>query len=451
MKIVILATVLTCCFIASYASNEQTPKMVRIKGQLVDMGRKTVMNYDGASSMLGDSRDIILNVSPEGKFDTTFVLKEPAYFSISRNTLYLTPGDDLTVKITQSNSEAEFSGKGEQVNTYMKKRLFPKGGSYIESGKNIKKDFAATKVTIDSLAAIRYAELDKLTASADFKTLEKARITADVINSYICYASYSRMFSDIKDEAEYKAKWSEFAKALTPLVNPLYKEIMAEKTLDVAVVRDVLSYFTDSSLAAWFEGITIPERTKELYACDDKVGELRREASPKVVNDVNTFLKSVKNKDFAKELYGKMAQVGKLLPGQPAPDLALRDANGATKKLSDFTGKIIYVDLWATWCGPCIQESPAFEALGKKYANENIVFLPISTDNTPKVWLSYLGAHKKELTQYYSQDKALKADWAIFYIPRFILIDKDFKIVDAYAPRPSSDEISVLIDATLKK
>ena len=447
MKIAILATALTCCCLASYAGNET----VRIKGQLVDMGRKAVMNYNGASSMLGDSRDIPLTTDADGKFDTTFVLKEPTYFNISRNTLYLTPGDDLTVKITQSNSEAEFSGKGAEVNIYMKKRLFPKGGSFLEAGGNIKKDFAATKVTIDSLAAIRYAELDKLTASDAFKSLEKARITADVINSYISYGSYSRMFADIKDEAAYKAKWNEFAQTITPLVNPLYKEIVDEKMLDVAVVRDVLSYATDSNQAAWFEGITLPERTKELYACGEKAGELRREASQKVVNDVDTFLKSVKNKDFANELYAKIAQVGKLLPGQTAPDLVLQDVNGTSKKLSDFKGKMIFVDLWATWCGPCIQESPAFEELGKKYAKEEIVFLPISTDSNTKVWLSYLKAHKKELTQYYSQDKALKDDWAIFYIPRFILIDKNFKIVDAYAPRPSSDEISVLINATLKK
>lgn len=447
MKVTLLATALTCCCLASHAGNET----VRIKGQLVDMGRKTVMNYNGAASMLGDSRDIVLNVSPEGKFDTTFVLKEPTYFSISRNTLYLTPGDDLTVKITPSNSEAEFSGKGAEVNTYMKKRLFPKGGSYLEAGKNIKKDFAATRVTVDSLAAIRYAELEKLTASSEFKALERARITADVINSYICYASYSRMFSDIKDKAAYQAKANEFAQTLAPLLNPLYREIMDEKMLDVAVVRDVLSYSTDNTRAAWFEGIAIPGRTQELYACDDKVGELRREASPKVVNNVNTFLKGVKNKDFAQELNAKIAQVSKLLPGQPAPDLVLQDMNGATKKLSDFKGKIIYVDLWATWCGPCIQESPAFEALGKKYAQEEIVFLPISTDSTPKVWLSYLKSHPKELIQYYSQDKALTSGWAIMYIPRFILIDKDFKIVDAYAPRPSSEEIGALIDATLKK
>ena len=48
-------------------------------------------------------------------------------------------------------------------------------------------------------------------------------------------------------------------------------------------------------------------------------------------------------------------------------------------------------------------------------------------------------------------DVALKESWAIMYIPRFILIDKDFNIVNAYAPRPSSEEIGTLIDSVLNK
>ena len=50
-----------------------------------------------------------------------------------------------------------------------------------------------------------------------------------------------------------------------------------------------------------------------------------------------------------------------------------------------------------------------------------------------------------------SYDVALKESWAIMYIPRFILIDKDFNIVNAYAPRPSSEEIGTLIDSVLNK
>lgn len=454
-KLNLMATAAICCclFSCQTGSKQETENTVHLKGQLIDMGTQNVrMRFNGAASMLGDSRDILLQTDSAGVFDTVFVLKEPAYFNISRNTLYLTPGDDMTIKVTQSNKEAEFSGKGAEANNYMKFRLFPKGGSYLEAGDNLREDFPATKTLIDSLATVRLNELNGLkNVSDEFKKLETARIKADVINSFTSYASYSGMFDGVKTEEEMQAKWNEFSVTLTPDIAPLCKEIMDEDLLDVAVVRDVLSYLEDSTLTTlWFKDITVPARTTELYATAAIVDNLRNDASAKTVDKAKAYLQTMKSDDFKTELEGKIAQASKLLAGQPALDFEMTDKEGNVKRLSDFKGKVIYIDLWATWCGPCIQESPAFEALGKKYAGKDIVFLPISKDSTTKPWLGYLDAHKKELTQYHSNDVALNDDWAIMYIPRFILIDRDFKIINAYAPRPSSEEISSVIDAALK-
>ena len=453
-KNIFFIVLMVLCTVSCTEKDSNFSNTVHLKGQLIDMGGQSVrMRFDGAASMLGDSRDILLQTDAAGHFDTTFVLKEPSYYTISRNTLYLTPGDDMTIKVTQTNTEAEFSGKGAEANNYMKFRLFPKGGSYLEAGGNLREDFMSTKALVDSLAAIRMNTLDTLgNVSDEFKKLETARIKADIINSYICYASYSRMFAGLKTEEEMWTKWNEFNASLTQDVAPIYKEIMDENMLNVAVVRDVLSYQEDSALAAlWFKDISIPARTSELYACAGIVGKLREEVSEQTVNEAKTFLQSVKNTDFANEIEGKIAQASKLLPGQPAVDFEMTDVKGNVKHLADFKGKVIYIDLWATWCGPCIQESPAFEALGKKYAGKDIVFLPVSTDTTTKPWLRYLDGHKKELVQYHSNDIALKESWAIMYIPRFILIDKNFNIINAYAPRPSSEEISPLIDSVLSK
>lgn len=455
-KLTIMATAALCCCLVSCnnGTKREEASTVHIKGQLIDMGGQSVrMRFDGAASMLGDSRDILLQTDAAGNFDTTFVLKEPAYYTISRNTLYLTPGDDMVFKVTQTNTEAEFSGKGAEANNYMKFRLFPKGGSYLEAGSNLRGDFMSTKALVDSMAAVRMNTLDTLSnVSDEFKMLETARIKADVINSYICYASYSGMFADLKTEEEMQTKWNEFNVSLTQYVTPVYKDIINEDMLNVAVVRDVLSYQEDSTLTSlWFKDILIPGRTKELYACATIVRDLREEVSEQTVNKAKAFLQTVKNADFATEVEGRIVQASKLLPGQPAIDFEMTDVEGNVKHLADFKGKVIYIDLWATWCGPCIQESPAFEALGKKYAGKEIVFLPVSTDTTTKPWLRYLDEHKKELTQYHSNDMALKESWAIMYIPRFILIDKNFNIVNAYAPRPSSEEISPLIDSVLYK
>ncbi|MBC5623519.1 TlpA family protein disulfide reductase [Butyricimonas hominis] len=457
-SIVYLFIMVVICF-----SCKEEKTTVHLKGQLKGMTPSEVMRYNGTASMIGDSRDIILHTDENGMFDTVIELKKPEYFSISRNTLYLTPGDDMEVYITESNKEATFKGVGAEANNYMKKRLFPKGGSFLEGGSNVRTDFPTTKLLVDSLAAVRKTELENLkNVSPDFKRMENARIVADVVNSYISYASYGK---------EYRLDWQAFQKAtpeeqkaiqeqlekmqnahfatITPELNRMYKDLTDTLLLNVAVVRDVLSYANGDKFG-WFEGIVLPERTGELYEAYEKVESLRWEVTPETVGQANDFIARSKNRDIATEVKYKAGQAGKLVEGQPAIDIVIEDVDGNTKQLSDFRGKAIYLDFWATWCGPCIQESPAFEALSKKYEGKDIVFIPVSTDARQSTWLSYLKNHHKDLPQYISHDQALKDEWCIMYIPRFILIDKDFKIVNAYAPRPSEEGITALLDAVLK-
>lgn len=71
----------------------------------------------------------------------------------------------------------------------------------------------------------------------------------------------------------------------------------------------------------------------------------------------------------------------------------MTDVNGKKYRLSDFKGKAVYIDVWATWCGPCCMEIPYMEKLVKHYAkNKKIEFLSISLDENQKKW-------KKKLTE----------------------------------------------------
>lgn len=424
---------------------DTTPTTFRIHGQLKDMGRQEViMRYDGAASLVGDSRNIILHTDTAGKFDTILPLKQPEYYSISRNTLWLTPGDDLEVYITQNNREAQFKGKGAKANEYMKYRLFPKGGSYLEGGSNLKESFEATRTLIGELAAEREKQLDALTGvSADFKALERARIYADVINSYLCYSSYNRAYAD-KSAQEIREAEKEYLSTVMPEMQEKAKYLNDERYLNVAVVRDVLFYREDSLYAPIFNAYRPGDRCRELYESYGKVSALRHHPTQQLVDSLQRYISTMTQQDFAVELTQKVQQAARLLPGQPAPDFVMTDTAGNRKMLSDFKGKPIYIDLWATWCGPCIQESPAFTALSTEYPQ--IQFLQISRDEQRQSWLNYVSHKNSPLTQYNSVDLQLVEGWQLFYIPRFILIDKDQVIVDAYAPRPSSEEIRKVLD-----
>lgn len=448
---------LCCCLIACQTNKKQdeTPSTVHLKGQFINVGKDVIrMGYNGAASLLGDSRDIMLQIDSEGNVDTTLVLTEPSYFNVGRNMLYLTPGDDLTFKITDKSAEAEFQGKGAEANIYLKGHLYPESGSFLQAGENVREDLASTMKLVDSLAEVRTRELEALTnVSDEFKKLEAARIKGDVVNSWVNYANYSDLFAEAKNRDEMLAKWNDFTTSIASQISPKIQELLGEDLLDVAVVRDVLSNQTDSTLnEKWFKGFTLPVRTQELFASFKIINELRMgEVSGEAIEEARNFLQTIKNKDFATEIDAKISQNMKLLPGQPAIDLEMTDVDGNARKLSDFKGKLIYVDLWATWCGPCLQEAPFFEKVSKKYAGKDIVFIPVSADQSREPWLAFLKEHKKELEQFHCTDVAMKDGWSLYGIPRFILIDKDFNIINAFAPRPSDEATIALIDSWLAK
>ena len=131
------------------------------------------------------------------------------------------------------------------------------------------------------------------------------------------------------------------------------------------------------------------------------------------------------------------------------------DYNGGEKSLNSFLGKYVYIDVWATWCGPCIQQIPSLEKLMKEYKNKNIEFISISTDDqrrnggswdaAEKKWRSFIKKRQMGGTQLWiGKDNSFQQAYKINSIPRFILIDPKGNIVDANAPRPSDPRLKSL-------
>lgn len=139
----------------------------------------------------------------------------------------------------------------------------------------------------------------------------------------------------------------------------------------------------------------------------------------------------------------------KAVPGAEAPDCEWTDAEGNVSRFSDLRGKVVYLDVWATWCGPCCEEIPYMEKLAARFRNDpRIEIVSISVDSHRKDWLEKLREDKPEWKQFLYKDFCDL--YGIAGIPRFILIDAAGKIITANAPRPSDPEIISWLDEKLK-
>ncbi len=150
------------------------------------------------------------------------------------------------------------------------------------------------------------------------------------------------------------------------------------------------------------------------------------------------------------------AQV-KLQPGNPSPKFNnYQNYKGGKTSLDDLKGAYVYIDIWATWCNPCIAEIPALKRLEKKYHNKNIKFVSISIDDqrTAGSWEKAAAKWRtmvkdKNLTGmqlHAGQDQAFLQEYLVTGIPRFLLLDPKGNIVNSNAPRPSNPALETLFN-----
>lgn len=134
----------------------------------------------------------------------------------------------------------------------------------------------------------------------------------------------------------------------------------------------------------------------------------------------------------------------KLAKGKASPKFEnLENYNGGTTSLYDFKGKFVYIDVWATWCKPCLGQIPALKDLEKEYEGKDIVFVSISSDRPDKheEWKNMIKTKGMGGEQLFAgENVSFFQEYQISSIPRFIFIDKEGNIYNNNAPRPSETE-----------
>jgi thiol-disulfide isomerase/thioredoxin len=132
---------------------------------------------------------------------------------------------------------------------------------------------------------------------------------------------------------------------------------------------------------------------------------------------------------------------------RPAPNFTVQDMSGNTVAFSDFKGKPVVINFWASWCPPCKAEMPDYEKMYQEYASKGVVFLMIDlvdgSRETVPIAKQFLKDNKYTFTAYFDVKGSAANAYRISSIPDSIFIDKNGNIVNNY--------VGMINSATMKK
>ncbi len=135
--------------------------------------------------------------------------------------------------------------------------------------------------------------------------------------------------------------------------------------------------------------------------------------------------------------------------GDVCPDFNMENLNREKIAISSLRGKYVFIDVWASWCYPCRKQFPFLKELEEKITSDEIVFLGVNVDTRDFNWLGTVENLKPAGEQWHVLDSEFEDKFNIKYIPRFILLDKEGKILETKTTAPSKPETEVLLKKLL--
>jgi len=146
----------------------------------------------------------------------------------------------------------------------------------------------------------------------------------------------------------------------------------------------------------------------------------------------NSVYKKYPNSIHVQSFKDQLENAKKIALGQPAPDIHLPNPNGDTIELSSLRGKVVLIDFWAAWCGPCRQENPNVIKVYNKYKDQGFEIYGVSLDRSRDAWVEAIKAdklpwiHVSDLKYFESQAAAI---YNVEGIPYTVLLDRDGTII----------------------
>ena len=404
-------------------------------------------------------------ISDDGSFADTLHLKKDGLYQMyiggERTGIYMEKGQnvDLTLNAEEFDETLKYSGDLANSNNFL-------AAKYLWEEQNVDykelysfeedeffKKLDSEQKKMDSLYSTHQVKNDKFDKMLkDENMYSRAALIENYQDAHRYYSGVedyqvgSDFYDDLKDINFKDTLAFRNSLAYQSLLEIHFNRIANEETYDGGNNNHTLLYLkkVDSSLP-------------DGYAKDKlMVGHLQFWLKPDESLDeaYNIYKNSNPNSENLPELTQRYNQLKSLTAGNASPTFNYENYKGGTTSLSDLKGKYVYIDVWATWCGPCLREIPSLKEVEKDYAGKNIQVVSISIDEPKdydkwKQMISEKSLGGLQLMADNNWNSKFVKDYAILGIPRFILVDPKGDIVSADAPRPSDPELRKMLNSLL--
>ncbi|SFB27723.1 Thiol-disulfide isomerase or thioredoxin [Flavobacterium swingsii] len=404
----------------------------------------------------GEKYNIEIDLNKNGEFKKNFDLKYTGVYNLCFNDkqfkIYLTNGSKIILKADEKNFDNSliFGGDNAIENNYLKKKedVFNKVIAPEEKLYSLNENDFLEKVTLWK------SEIDKLYNSTKFQNSyfkEHEIKNIDYTESYFfnIFSLFHRTDDGKSTLSEnFPKNKMEFNFDFNNVEDYLFSEIYLTM-IDSEYYNHIQRLIKNNPNSEFKIKFGEVKKLKNEYLKDkiikSLIGKIKPQ-NPDLDYLYNELLKLINDDNLSKEITEKYNAVKKLVKGSPSPTFNYENYNGGSTSLESLKGKYVYIDVWATWCGPCVAQIPSLEKLQKDFEDKNIAFVSISVDKKTDIikWKKMIEEKKLGGIQLITDDERNSdffKKYVVSTIPRFILLDKEGKIINADAPRPSDPKL----------